>query len=270
MGEPDVPPEVLEYLSAHQVMTLATASPAGIPHASTFLYVNEGPALYFWARAGTATSNQIEQNPVVAFAIDEYASDLSQTKGVQGTGECAVILSGLEVARVASLFGDKFPDLSPGMTMSISFFRVRPSELELIDNTRAGGSGDGEFGADFHHEHAYSADGGLPGDTGDGGGGELLTHRAEPGEVVVRAGGPADKFFVVVEGEVEVVREGEGDQAVETVGPGHVIGESAIMRGAARSATMRATKPTTLMSLDRQAFRTLVAQSLGTTDRFDS
>ena len=65
----EVPPEVLEYLQQHQTLTLATASPAGVPRASTFLYVNEGPTLYFWSRATTITARQIGQNPVVGFTV---------------------------------------------------------------------------------------------------------------------------------------------------------------------------------------------------------
>jgi hypothetical protein len=42
-----VPEAVLEYLSSEKTVTLATASPDGAPHASTFMYVNDGVDLYF-------------------------------------------------------------------------------------------------------------------------------------------------------------------------------------------------------------------------------
>ena len=100
---------MLDFLQQHHTLTLATASPGGVPRASTFLYVNDGPTLYFWTRATTLTARQIEQNPVVAFTIDDYTEDLNQTRGVQGIGECSVILSGEEIARVADLFGQTFP-----------------------------------------------------------------------------------------------------------------------------------------------------------------
>ena len=107
--EQELPGPVLEYLSAQNTLTLATASPTGTPHAATFLYVNEGPSLYFWSKSSTVSSRHIEQNPLVAFTIDEYTDDLSQTRGVQGIGECSVLLSGEQIARVADLFGQKFP-----------------------------------------------------------------------------------------------------------------------------------------------------------------
>ena len=137
----------------------------------------------------------MEQNPVVSFAIDEYAQDLRQTRGVQGSGECAVVLNGETIAKVADLFGQKFPSLSPGNTMSISFFRIVPTELQFIDNTEAGGkSEDGTFGADFRRERAYSVFSDLPTQRIDSVAGELQTVEVEKGEIVVRQGGPADKF----------------------------------------------------------------------------
>ncbi|HLM86560.1 MAG TPA: cyclic nucleotide-binding domain-containing protein [Solirubrobacteraceae bacterium] len=267
----DVPAHVVDYLSSHNTLTLATASPSGVPHASTFLYVNDGSTLYFWTRPGTVTARHVEQNPVVSFAIDEYTKDLRQTRGVQGSAECNVVLNGETIARVADLFGQKFPELSPGTTMSISFFRIVPTELQFIDNTEAGGrSEDGTFGADFSRERAYSVFADLPFQRTDSVLGELQTVKVDAGEVVVRQGGPADKFFILVDGAVEVEQQDEsGATSVSSLGPGHFFGEVAIMRGTPRAATVRATAPSTLIAVDRDVFRDLVAQSLGMTADFD-
>lgn len=267
----DVPAHVVEYLSAQNTLTLATASPSAVPRASTFLYVNDGPTLYFWTRPGTVTARHIEQNPIVSFAVDEYASDLRQTRGVQGSGECGVVLNGETIARVADLFGQKFPSLSPGTTMSISFYRIVPTELQFIDNSASGGeTEEGTFGADFSRERAYSVFSDLPMQRIESVSGELQTVKVQAGETVVRQGGPADKFFIVVEGAVEVEQEDEsGSKSVASLGPGHFFGEVAIMRGTSRAATVRATAPTTLIAMDRDVFRDLVAQSLGMTADFD-
>jgi uncharacterized protein YhbP (UPF0306 family) len=267
----EVPPQVVEYLDSQNTMTLATVASNGVPRASTFLYVNEGPILYFWTRGGTTTARHLEQNPVVSFAIDEYASDLRQTRGVQGTGECNVVLSGEEVARVADLFGQKFPSLSPGNTLSISFYRISPTELDFIDNT--GGSSqtaEGAFGAEFHRERAYSVFRDLPTQDVEVIAGALQTIEASEGEVIVRQGGPADKFFIVVDGQLEVVREQNGgSEQIALLGKGQFFGELAIMRGSSRTATVKATEATTLLAIDRDTFRDLVARSLGTTIDFE-
>jgi uncharacterized protein YhbP (UPF0306 family) len=267
----EVPQEVVAYLGDNQTMTLATASSAGVPHASTFLYVNDGPKLFFWTKPSTTTARHIEQNPMVSFAVDQYAEDLSQTKGVQGAGECQVLLNGEEIARVADLFGQKFPNLAPGATMSISFFRVTPTDLQFIDNSQSGGAApEGVFGADFHKERSYSVFSELPALSGGATvAADLQRVEAQAGEVIAREGGPADKFFVVVEGEVEIARDQDGQPgAVDKHGAGALVGDVAIMRDTPRTATVTATKPSVLLALDRDGFRALVAESLGTTEDF--
>src|SRR5207253_2278643 len=83
-------------------------------------------------------------------------------------------------------------------------------------------------------------------------------------------GAPADKFFIVVEGEVEVVREDEGEpRRLATLGAGQFFGEIAILRDMPRTATVKAVRETTLLSMDRDTFQGLVAQALGTTQNFD-
>jgi uncharacterized protein YhbP (UPF0306 family) len=269
--EQELPGPVLEYLSAQNTLTLATASPTGTPHAATFLYVNEGPSLYFWSKASTESSRHIEQNPLVAFTIDEYTDDLSQTRGVQGIGECSVLLSGEQIARVAALFGEKFPSLSPGATMSISFYKITPTEIQFIDNRRSRSlSSPGVFGADFHRERSYSVFGGLPTQTAKTISASLQVVDAVPDTVVARQGGPADKLFIVVDGELEVTREeGGSTETVATLGPGDLFGEMAILFDKPRGTSARATKPTKLLVLDGTTFRSVVAQSLGTTPDFD-
>lgn len=269
--EQELPGPVLEYLSAQNTLTLATSSATGTPHAATFLYVNEGPSLYFWSKSATESSRHIEQNPLVAFTIDEYTDDLTQTRGVQGTGECSPLLSGEHIARVADLFGQKFPSLSPGATMSIAFYRITPTEIQFIDNRRSRSlSSPGVFGAEFHRERSYSVFGGLPTQTAKTISASLQAVNADPDTVVARQGGPADKIFIVVDGELEVTREEAGStETVSKLGPGDLFGEMAILFDKPRGTSARATKPTKLLVLDGATFRSVVAQSLGTTPDFD-
>lgn len=274
-GQPtlDVPSDVLEYVHQRKTLTLATASPAGVPRASTFLYVNDGPTFYFWTRATTITARQIEQNPVVSFTIDDYTEDLSKTRGMQGSGECSPLLSGEQIARVADLFGQKFPALSPGSTMSISFFRITPSELQFIDNTASsggGGSAEGTFGADFHRERSYSVITDLPMQGGESITASLQHLQVAAGETIVRQGAPADKLFIIIAGEAEVVRdELGGTKPIDTLTEGQLYGEVAIMRDQPRTASVRAKTDVKLLGLDRDTFRDLIAQSLQLSPDFD-
>ena len=150
MTDVQVPPEVLGFLQEHQTLTLATTSKNGVPRANTFLYVNDGPILSFWARPNSVSARNIAEQSGVAFAIDEYSQDLREMRGLHGLGECRVI-TGEDIARMAELFGQKFPQLSRGQTMSVAFFSITPSELVFIDNHDSGQTTvDDEFGAQFN------------------------------------------------------------------------------------------------------------------------
>jgi uncharacterized protein YhbP (UPF0306 family) len=155
----DLPQSVLDYLQQQKTVTLATASPEGEPHASTFMYANDGVALYVWARQTSTTAQHLERNPRVGFAIDEYVEDWNKAKGIQGRGECQSVVDGDEIGRAIGLFADKFPSPSSGAsTTSISFYRIRPSELQFIDNSGASiHLGEEEFGVAFHREQVFSS-----------------------------------------------------------------------------------------------------------------
>jgi uncharacterized protein YhbP (UPF0306 family) len=267
--EIELPAHVLAFIEGHSTLTLATASTGAVPHASTYLYVNDGPRLYLWTRAETTTAQHLDGNPSVAFTIGDDVADPRLARGVQGTGECRVLLVGEEIAKVAYLFGQRFPELSPGNTLSISFYRISPSSLEFIDNTAAGGlTESGSFGADFHKTRAYSVFDELPREEVESFIATLQTLRVGAGDVVVRRGGPADKFFIVVEGSLELDREdGEGPEPLR---PGQLFGELAILRDTTRRATVRAAEASTLLALDRDTFRDLMAQAIGTTRGFDA
>ncbi|HEX5504277.1 MAG TPA: cyclic nucleotide-binding domain-containing protein [Thermomicrobiales bacterium] len=267
-----IPPRVREFLRAHSALTLATATPTGLPHAAAFVYAGDGPALYFCTRPDTTTARQLDRNPAVAFTIGDYAPDWSQTTGIQGTGECEVLLDPAAIRRVADLFAAKFPALADTRTSGLSVYRLAPTELRFIDNADgAGGEAAGRtLGGAYRGSVVYSVFRDLPEQAAATLDARLGTLRAAPGEVLVRQGAPADKFFIIVEGEVAVEREDGGERrVVATLGPGQFFGEVAILRDTPRTATVRAVAPTTLLALERDAFRALVAQSLATTQDFD-
>jgi uncharacterized protein YhbP (UPF0306 family) len=150
----EVPQPVLDYLSSAKTVTLATASPDGAPHASTFMYVNDGVKLYIWARPTSSTAQHVRANPRVSFAIDEYVEDWNKAKGIQGDGECRPVTGGEGMAKAVGLFAEKFPSPSSGAsTTSIAFFEITPKALQFIDNEGAVTSlGPEEFGLSFSRQ----------------------------------------------------------------------------------------------------------------------
>lgn len=268
---PSVPQNVLDFLAEHKKLTLATASTTGVPHAAAFMFVNNGAIIYFWTRPETTTAKQIEQNPVVSFSVDDYVEDWTQLRGLQGGGECRVLLNAQEITNVVRLFADKYPAVQAGSaTTNISFFRVTPTHLQFLDNTATSKSPD-DFGVDFKREVVYSVFTGLPRQQQLGFTGELQPVNVSAGDVIVRQGAPADKIFIIVKGDVLVEREEADGRVVEleTLRDGQFFGELAILRDTPREATATAKTDVTLLAMRRDTFQRLVAGSLGASENFD-
>jgi nitroimidazol reductase NimA-like FMN-containing flavoprotein (pyridoxamine 5'-phosphate oxidase superfamily) len=270
----EVPPQVLEYLREHKTVTIATASLSGAPHAATMMYADEGLTLYFCTRPDSRTAQYLEGNPRVAFTIDEYYPDWTKTKGIQGTGDCRQLLDPEEVRHAVQLFRQKFDGLADSADDTSSLrqlciFRIAPAGVAYINNP-AGGAKTPALGMDYHKSLVYSVFRHLPEQQIDAITGQLETVEYESGATIVRQGAPADKFFIIVDGEVTVLRDsGQGEVPVATLGRGQFFGEIAILQDTPRTATARATSPVTLLTMDRSIFRSLVAQSLSTTQDFD-
>jgi CRP/FNR family cyclic AMP-dependent transcriptional regulator len=89
---------------------------------------------------------------------------------------------------------------------------------------------------------------------------QLFEKAYAPGETVFAEGDPGKGLFVVLDGEVEILREtAQGPQRIVAFGPGTAFGELALIDDLPRSATARATAPTRLLILYRSHFEELVA-----------
>src|SRR6266850_3757496 len=90
-----------------------------------------------------------------------------------------------------------------------------------------------------------------------------------PGDVVLKEGDAADRFYMVIKGEAEAShREPDGAQVVlNRFGPGDYFGESGLLNDAPRTATVRARTSLELMALDRETFAQLMKSSQTTEDQ---
>ena len=82
----------------------------------------------------------------------------------------------------------------------------------------------------------------------------------EAGEVIFREGDRGDRLYVVVDGEVEVVRHvRRGELPVQRLGPGECFGEIALVSDRPRTATVSSRTPVNVLTMDRDAFQALFA-----------
>lgn len=83
---------------------------------------------------------------------------------------------------------------------------------------------------------------------------------ARAGDVVVRQGQPADQFYVIVTGECDVIRDGSGGrETLARLGPGRYFGETGLLSGVPRTASVVAATEARLLSMSRSNFRTAMA-----------
>jgi thioredoxin reductase (NADPH) len=85
------------------------------------------------------------------------------------------------------------------------------------------------------------------------------TREIQPGQVLIEQGDRAIPFFVVISGEIEIVRPfGASETIITSHGSGEFTGEVNMISGRRSLIRARVTKPSKVIELDRQHFLTLV------------
>jgi CRP-like cAMP-binding protein len=91
--------------------------------------------------------------------------------------------------------------------------------------------------------------------------------RFRPGEVIVREGDRADRFYIIESGQVEGTKPAAGgDVHVLTMRAGEYFGEVGLLATGTRTATVRAVSEVRVLSLGRARFQALVDASAPTAD----
>ena len=87
---------------------------------------------------------------------------------------------------------------------------------------------------------------------------ETDTLHLAPGDFLFREGDKGEKMYVLLEGEIDICL---GDFVLETVGPGALIGEMALIDNSPRTANAVAKAACRLAEIDRRRFHFLVQQT---------
>ena len=217
MGD-ELPGDVLEYLRANSILSLASATPDGTPHATTLTYVNDGATFYVWMRPDTLTARQLDANPRVAFTIDTYGEGGRAAEGVQASGEARQVLQPEERTRLLGMFAEKFPGIDTSEARHLTFFKLLATQLHHISAPQ-----EPKLGATYNRELVFSVFRELPAEAVDELTANLETQRYRDGDVIVRQGAPADKFFIIVSGDVEVAAQRRRGRAHRRVPQGRAV-----------------------------------------------
>ena len=84
----------------------------------------------------------------------------------------------------------------------------------------------------------------------------LSREHFEPHQIIFRQGDRGDRLYIVVDGEVEMLKH---EQRLARIGPGECFGEMALVNESPRMATARTVTKVNLLSLDRATFNALFA-----------
>jgi hypothetical protein len=247
-----MPPEVLSYLDLHHIITLGTASFTGMPHAATIAYASDEHGIYFAMPETELTLKNVAANKWASFTIDDYTPDFRKVRELRGVGRCGSA-DDMACDRAMLLFKSKVANM-PQESL-INMHLIRPLELHFVDFEYTAGVA---VPMESSKVYATSDSAGVPAPFST----QLQNLILEPGEVIVRQGERSERFFIIVDGEVEVRREGHGQDVIVTRhGPGQLFGEVGALTGAPQTATFVAVAKTTVMSVDRSAFQDFVTQS---------
>jgi NADH:ubiquinone reductase (H+-translocating) len=89
----------------------------------------------------------------------------------------------------------------------------------------------------------------------------LCREHFEPQQIIFRQGDRGDRLYIVVDGEVEMLKQEprQHEQQLARLGPGECFGEMALVNESPRMATARTVTTANLLSLDRATFNALFA-----------
>jgi uncharacterized protein YhbP (UPF0306 family) len=141
--------QILDYLDAHNTMTLATCA-GNVPWAATVFYASDDLRLYFFSAPDSRHCENLAANSRVAATIQEDYRDWRQIKGVQLEGSVALIDSVVEKTKALAVYARKYPEViklfmdpTSGVFhrafLKVKFYRVTPEQVFFIDNAQGFG-----------------------------------------------------------------------------------------------------------------------------------
>ncbi|MCK6630395.1 MAG: pyridoxamine 5'-phosphate oxidase family protein [Anaerolineae bacterium] len=144
---------VKQFLAAHTTLTLATLAEDGRPQAAPLFYAElDDLSLVFISEQRVRHSQNVARDERVAAAIYADGQQWQFIRGVQLEGRC-VALSGAAAEAARRAYLEKYPfiienQLLAGMLEQITFYKITPTWLRLIDNSQG-----------FGHKEEWRAEG---------------------------------------------------------------------------------------------------------------
>jgi len=145
---------ILDYLAAHNVMTIASCD-RNVPWAAAVFYASDEFELYFFSNPKSRHGGNMAANSIVSAAIHEDYSDWRAIRGIQLEGRAERLRSLKLQARFWQVYLRKFPfvkqffpvegeveglaGLLKAKLAGVRLYRIVPRTVYYIDNSRGFG-----------------------------------------------------------------------------------------------------------------------------------
>lgn len=141
----NLPASVIEYLSQHHVMTLATQGPDG-PWAAAVFYARDSDDLVFLSSPTSRHGRDLALDPRCAATIHSEVDDWRAIRGVQLEGRAAELRGDARFS-AQRCYGERFPFVraataAPAILQALTrvrWYRLHIARLHFIDNARGFG-----------------------------------------------------------------------------------------------------------------------------------
>ena len=146
--------DFLEYLAAHNVMTIASCD-RNVPWAAAVFYASDEFELYFFSNPKSRHGGNMAANSIVSAAIHEDYHDWRAIRGIQLEGRAERLRSLKLQARFWQVYLRKFPfvkqffpvegevgglaGLLKAKLAGVRLYRIVPQTVYYIDNSRGFG-----------------------------------------------------------------------------------------------------------------------------------
>src|SRR5271167_4404151 len=127
---------ILNLLSRHNIMTLATVRPDGFPQATTVYYVNDGLTLYFATDPASQKAGNIKLNNKVSVAIAGETQNTNKLKALSLSGIAARVTDPTRVHDLQISLFKAVPQakrFAPSAAEQLAVYSITPIVMSLVD-----------------------------------------------------------------------------------------------------------------------------------------
>ena len=134
---------VLHVLDTAQDLTLATIRPDGYPQATTVSFAHQDMLLYVGIGSRSQKAENIRANDKVSLTIALPYKDWREIRGLSMSARAELLDDPRESAEARACLERRFPAVSewggPNMAFEVSFVRIRPQMVSLLDYSKGFG-----------------------------------------------------------------------------------------------------------------------------------